>query len=433
LSSGADQKVLQLLSLMSNRTKSKKKIEILNQIETIRGYDLVFILSLITQNNYSGSLILVNEENDLSSITFIYGDIVKVDYPDHEHLLGNLIVQYEVLSKYEMQEIASRSGVVRLGDYLVEQNHITQAQLRKILFKQSTLRLGKYLSSLSLRVKFSFDGESSENVLINKMDYLDILYNWIFKSFEDEWFEDYSEYYSRSGNSFFSNMGMSEIQFFKEYPEVFDVAFRIAQLKKNSLNYHDLFVTAGTTRLRFLKILHFLILAGALSFIKNKESGSEAQLSEQKVLLRNLDRDLKVIRENLLAKKYYEAFGLLNQYSRYMHTHPVVQFYFIWIKLIGVFEHSHIIDVEKISREFYSLDQFSLSPAEFHYVSALMLAVQQKYRESDEAFAKAVSCDANYQNYPLNQDDSFMKRIIKFFNRLNIDKKDLNEKADKSG
>ena len=130
-----DKKISNLLMLIDPKIKTLQKTEILNQIETINGYDLVFILSFITRNNYSGNLIIVNEEDYLSGITFIYGDIVKVDYPDQEHLLGNLIVDNEILSKFEMQDIIQKSGGLRLGDYLVDNQFITQQQLRNLLFK----------------------------------------------------------------------------------------------------------------------------------------------------------------------------------------------------------------------------------------------------------------------------------------------------------
>lgn len=423
MTDSSEKKVLQLLSLMSSKASSKAKSELLNQIETIRGYDLVFILSLITQNNYSGNLIIVNEANDLSSITFIYGDIVKVDYPDQLHLLGNLVVENEILSKYEMQEIMSKCGVARLGDYLIEHKYLTPAQLRKILFKQTHLRLSKYLTDLNIRIKFNFDGESSDSVLINKMDYLDILHNWIFKSYKEEWLIKYQDYYVNSAHSFSSNLGASDFTTYKDFEDLHSFVLKISQAKNSKLTYHDLFGMAQTTRVHLTKSLHFLVLAGVLSLNKNKERIQIEQQKSNKTLLENLEKDLKITKQNLLQKKYYEAFGVLNQYSLYMMSNPVLHFYFIWIKLIGVYEHNHIIEAEKISNEFNSIDSFQINPGEYHYVKALLFAIQQKYKESDEMYEKAVSYDKDLSKHPINRDDTFVSRILKFFNRLNIDKK----------
>ena len=403
--------------LIDPKIKSIRKTEILNQLETIHGYDLVFILSLITRNNFSGSLIIVNEEDYLSGITFIYGDIVKVDYPDQEHLLGNLIVDNEILSKFEMQDIIQKSGGLRLGDYLVDNKYITQQQLRNLLFKQTTLRLTKYLNSLSIRIKFTFDGESSDSILINKIDYVDILYNWIFKNFNDSWLESYGAYYTKYTIS--ADIGTADFQFLKDYPEVYDVAFKISQFKKSDISYNDIFKIAHTTRQKFFKILHFLLLSGSIMIVRPRELKGAEDTGAQKVdLLGSLDIDLKKAQDNLLKKKYFAAFGVLNKYSSFMNTHPTVTFYFIWIKLIGAYYNNHVIDIKKISQDFYQIDYFKMNPGEFYYVKALMLAVQKKYRESDDSYQRAINYDRMYKNFPINEGMSFVDRIVKFFNRI---------------
>lgn len=412
-----DKKISNLLMLIDPKIKTLRKTEILNQIETISGYDLVFILSFITRNNYSGNLIIVNEEDYLSGITFIYGDIVKVDYPDQEHLLGNLIVDNEILSKFEMQEIIQKSGGLRLGDYLVDNQYITQQQLRNLLFKQTKLRLTKYLSSLSIRIKFTFDGESSDSVLINKIDYTDILYNWIFKNFNSAWLDAYGDFYTKC--SFSAEMGTQEFNTLKDFPEVYDLAFKFSQFKKSNVSYNEIFKAAHTTRNHIFRMLHFLVLSGFVNLVKPRDfQNTEAAQAERTDLLSTLDMDLKRAQESLLNKKYFAAFGLLNKYSALTSTHPTVSFYFIWIKLIGAYYNNHMIDIVKVAQDFNQIDYFKMNPGEFYYVRALLQAVQKKYRESDESFMRAVDYNKMYRHFPINEDLSFVNRIVKFFNKL---------------
>ena len=415
-----EQKIADLLSLVDSKRKSKSKVDILNNIEAINGYDLVFVLGLIMRDNFSGNLIIVNEENMLSGITFIYGDIVKVDYPDQQHLLGNLIVENEILSKFEMQEIVEKRGGVRLGDYLVDNNYITQQQLRKLLFSQTNLRLTKYLNSLNIRLKFTFDGESNDSVLISKIDYAEILYQWIFKNFKDEWLEDYLEYYQK--NQFCSEFSVEGLQYFKDYPEVYGLAQKITMLKKANIPYSEIFRVSGKTRQEFAKIMHFMLLSGPLYIYRDKHPNFKIKVDEekQKELLARLEIDLKTIQENLLSKKYFEAFGLLNKYSAFMKSHPTVNFYFIWIKLIGAYYNNHLIDIKKISQDLFDLDYFKVNPAEFYYVRALLYAVQRQYKESDDSFQRAISYNEIFKNYPIDADESssFLKRIYNFFSGI---------------
>lgn len=414
-----EKRISNLLNLVNVKRKSKLKVDILNNIETINGYDLVFILGLMMRDNFSGNLIIVNEENLLSGITFIYGDIVKVDYPDQEHLLGNIIIENEVLSRFEMQEIMQKCAGKRLGDYLIENNYITLQQLRKLLFTQTSLRLTKYITSLSVRIKFTFDGQSNDNVLISKVDFTDLLYKWIFNNFKDEWLEDFGHYYEK--NYFSCDMGMNELQTLKDYPEVYNLAYKVAQLKKASVPFSELLKVANLPRPQLLKIMHFMLLSGALYVSRTKDIDINARLSEarNKELLQNLEQDLIKIQSNLLNKKYFEALGLLNKYSPFIKSHVTVCFYFIWIKLIGAYYNNHLIDIKKITQDLFDLDYFKINPAEFYYVRALLHAVERKYKESDESFKLAVSYNPIFKRYPINAEDaSFMQRIYNFFSNL---------------
>ena len=169
-----------LLDLISPGLTSRRRIKILEDIEVINSYELVFIFCVIIRYKFSGNLIIVNKNNDLSGIAFIFGDIVRIDYPDHENLLGNIIVKDEIISNYEMQEILSKTQGQKLGQYLVENNHITERQLIRYLYKQAISRLNKYMDDIDLRINFHFDGESTENVIIQRKEYFEALHHWIF-------------------------------------------------------------------------------------------------------------------------------------------------------------------------------------------------------------------------------------------------------------
>ena len=417
----AQKKISTLLRLVDQKIASKKKIDILNQIETLNGYDLVFLLSLITRNHFSGQLIIVDEADLLSSITFIYGDIVKVDYHDNENLLGHLIVEQEIISKFEMQEIVEKSGGKRLGDYLVENGYLSQMQLRKLLFKQTTARLSKYLNSLSIRIKFSFDGQSHDSILINKIDYADILYKWIFENYQEEWLEEYAAYYQKS--KFNSELDTEKLATLKDFSFVYELASQISRLKRSGLTYNELFKVAHKTRQDFLKSIHFMVLLGVLSIARNKDHDVSGTYEEKRhELSLKINEDLAIVQQKLLNKKYFEAFGLLNKYSSFIKSNVTVSFYFIWIKLIGGYYHKHVIDIKKITQDFNDLDYFKINPAEFYYVRALMSAIQKQYKESDTDFKRAVEYNNSFENYPISAERSFMDRISDFFSQLNIKK-----------
>lgn len=406
-----------LLSLIDPRWSSKDRMKLIEQVGTISGFDMVFILAVITRNNFSGNLSIVNEENELSGVAFIYGDIVRVDYPDQENMLGNVIIDSQVLPNSEMQEIIEKSKGYRLGDYLLVKKHLTEAQLRKILLKQSRLRLTKYLSSKNLRMNFTFEGQSSDNVLISKVNYTEILYSWIFEVFHDDWMGTYAEYYAT--NDIIINLEASDFQYLKDFPKVSDVVAKLVTIKKESMTYNDVFKIANIPRHDLIRVLHFLVLAGYILIRRNKV-GFSLGASGIKFNPEQLDMDLLETKKFLLAKKYFEAFGILNKYSTLISSHEKVNFYFIWIKLIGAFYSNHLLDLKKIAQDISEIDAYQIEPAEYYYVRALLSAVNKNYAESDQFYAKAVEYNALYKNFPVNDNSSFAALIKKFFKTLGV-------------
>ena len=406
-----------LLSLIAPRLASVKRIKLMEKISTISGFDLVFIMGLIIRYKYSGNLNIVNEENELSSLTFIYGDIVKVDYPDQEHLLGNVLADSEFIAKHEVAEIVEKATGQRLGDYLIKNNHLTQPQLRDILFKQSKLRLTKYLNNKNIRIHFVFDGQSCETTLISRVNYSEILYKWIFEIFKTEWLTPYAEYYG--ANYIQPNIDQEAFRYLKDFPEAYLIAQVLSVKNRNKITYHELFFATNISKPLFIRALHYMVLSGFVVIRKNRDLLSTLAKSVNADNYK-LDEDLQLTKLLMLNKKYFEAFGVLNKYSTLSSSHEKVNFYIIWVKLIGAFYKNHLLDTLKIEKNINEIDMYQIDPAEHYYVRALLAASQKKYQESDELFNKAVNYDKMYLKFPINNQQSFVKIIKNFFNSLKI-------------
>ena len=384
----------------------------MDELETIRGYDLIFILCLLVRNKYSGILNIVSESNELSSIAFIYGDIVKLDYPDPENILGKIIVESEIISKYEMDEIFRKSGGERLGDYLINNKHLTEMQLRNILFKQSKDRLTKYINDKNIRISFTFDGQSNESTLISSVNFFEILYKWIFEVFEIKWLTNYSEYYSK--NLLQANFDNDGYVILKEFPELQQFTDSLQMTTEKKLTYREAFKNAGMKEEIFTRTIHYMVLSGFV-LIRKSRVYSEMIQASQATDETKLSADLAKAKVLMLNKKYFEAFGVLIKYSSISGSHEKVKFYSIWVKLIGAFYNKHLLDLEGIAKKLNEIDMYQIDPAEFYYVKSLLAASQKNYQESDEHFSKAVNYDKIYKKYPINENASFLGLIKKVF------------------
>lgn len=385
----------------------------MDDLDAIRGYDLVFILCLIVRNKYSGILNIVSENNELSSIVFIYGDIVKVDYPDPENNIGAIIVESEIMSKYEMDEIFKRSGGERLGDYLINNKHITEMQLRNILFKQSKHRLTKYMNEQNLRISFTFDGQSNESILISSVNFFEILYKWIFEVYEMKWLKNYTEYYSK--NMLQVNINNDGYVILKEFPELQQFSDSLQQTTEKKLSYREAHKNSMMTEDTFARTIHYMVLAGFI-VIRKSHTYTDMMQASLNTDETKLTKDLAQAKILMLNKKYFEAFGVMIKYSSISSSHEKVKFYSIWVKLIGAFYNKHLLDLDGISKKLNDIDMYQIDPAEYYYVKSLLAASQKNYQESDEHFNKAVNYDKAYQKYPINENSSFMGLIKKVFN-----------------
>ncbi len=406
-----------LLNLVNPLVGSKKRAKMLDQIETIGGYDLALVLAFISRNKYSGNLIIVNEHDELSGISFIYGDIVKIDYPDKENMLGNVIVEADAMSKFEMQEVLESSKGMRLGDYLLSKKLLTPEQLKKILYRQTKQRLTKYLSSLSVRINFTFDGESSDTILISKENYLDLLQEWLFKNFQDDWLSEYVEFYSQY--DFESHLLSEHRTLLGERAELKSLVNAVVVTSPKKFTYDQLFKASRLDKKVFHRALHFLVLNGALVVMSEALVAAVAKQAAN-AYKKQLDVDLAQAKKYILEKQYFLAIGVVNKYTKLGNSDPRVLLYVIWIKLIGAFYNSHSLDLAKMERDFTALDAFKTDPAEYYYVKSILEALQARYRESDDSYMKAVSYDPVYKGHPVDAELGFMTRIKKFFKTLKI-------------
>ncbi len=403
-----DSKNILLMDLLSPRLTSRRRIKILESIQVINSYELVFIFCVIIRYKFSGNLIVVNKNNDLSGIEFICGDIVRIDYPDHENLLGHIIVKDEIISKFEMQEIITKTNGKKLGQYLVENNHITENQLINALIKQARTRLNKYMNDIDLRVNFHFHGESSEKIVIHSKEYFEALHQWVFEIYKPEWLENYRSFYSRM--NFIISTPDSMVPELKKFFLVNNFFEILRKSAKKKVTFYDLISMINVSAEDETRLIHFMVLIGVL--VENK-----VRAAQQGNLISGKFANAKQL---ILQKQYFDALGIINSISSATAYDEKVHFYFLWIKLHGAFHKGNILDLKKVKSEISTINALSVGLAEYHYVMALLEANLKNSGESANHYDKAVGIDKTFARFPLQKIDdsesawSVLKRKIGF-------------------
>ncbi|MEK6627594.1 MAG: hypothetical protein AABY53_03120 [Bdellovibrionota bacterium] len=399
-------KIELLFNLIDVKISARARTKILDEIETINGYDLVFVIATIIRYRFSGHLIVVNEQNELSGITFIYGEIIRIDYPDQENLLGNLVVQEELISQNEMEDILKQPASKKMGQYLLENGHLSSDQLANFLFKQSQSRLAKYIQDNKVRFNFNFDGESHEVAVVSNIKFYQILHTLIFNNFNSAWLREYVNFYST--RDFSINFSEEVYKNFKDLEFISEAFTNISHVGKKKLSYFELLAVASLEESHNIKFIHFMILTGFFVLLDKPTTDTKRSKSQQ-ATPDVLSIDFTKVRGLIMTQNYFEAIGYINKSAAIVGSKDQVNFYFVWMKLHGSFHNNFLLDINKISKVFAAINPNMVGEGNYYYVKALLHASLKDIDACLAAYDKALQTESFYLKYPLIKNGRFYK------------------------
>jgi|GEM_PF-5097747 len=391
-----------LLSLIDFNKTSRQRVKLFENIEKISGYDLVFILGFVIRSKFSGNLIVINENDEFSGVTFIDGAIVKIDFPDQQNLIGNLIVQEEILSADKLQQIMKELSGQQIGRHLIEKKYITERQLELLLFKQSKLRLAKYMTDTLIAVSFNFADSANQKALVTHSGYYEILYAMLFQYYQPEWLKKYSDYYAKK--YFFIPIINEELSVLESFDLAWPACEKLQKYSNKCLAYKDLILRMSKSDSESTRLLHFLVLTGVV-LVKDEmmqiEPVTQTAPPTRVASANNQAADLKLTKKYLLEQRPLEAFAVLNKYSTLINTSDLIHFYFLWIKIHGAFYNNYALATDKITAELAQIKMAEIGQGEYYYVRALFEAKINNTDDSLLYYSKAVASDISFVNFPI--------------------------------
>ena len=167
----------------------------------------------------------------------------------------------------------------------------------------------------------------------------------------------YAEYYG--ANYIQSNIDQEAFRYLKDFPEAYLIAQVLTVKNRKKITYHELFFATNISKPLFIRALHYMVLSGFVVIRKNRDLLSTLAKSVNADNSK-LDEDLQLTKLLMLNKKYFEAFGVLNKYSTLSSSHEKVNFYIIWVKLIGAFYKNHLLDTLKIEKNINEIDMYQI-------------------------------------------------------------------------
>lgn len=278
----------------------KKKKKIIEALDEIDGFDLVFIIGLILETKLTGCLNIISEENEISGINFFEGSITHIDLPDKETYFGNLLLQEGLVKKVDLDR-AIKQKDMQMGQFLISQNILTAQQISSVVMLQMRLRLSKLISSKKFQLNFVEVSTAGSVIKISLTDYFDLCHDWITGRFEQDWFNYHFLPWEKKIIKFNDTLEFADQIFAKP---LFSNLPGLKDALKNSTSIYELKRKYADNKLMLLKAIHYLSITALLSF------------SEEQMVTTNESNKLEMLYLNLKSKKDEElvkAFSLITK------------------------------------------------------------------------------------------------------------------------
>lgn len=268
----------QLYEIYANSAaKSRAKKRLIESLDEIYGYDILFLVGLIMKSDFSGELNIINQHNVISGITFSLGKITRIDLNDKDTFMGELLIQDGYLTREQLSHFLQDKSKP-LGEILLNNKIITPEQIILTLIKQIRLRLSRFIDATKYRVNFSETDPDEKPIFITYNDFLELAHDQIAGRFSVEWLKlHYMDAYE--GDLSWINQNPTEN--ISQLPLMADLKKVLSQ-KTSEIKLSNVAdsIKSDKDREYFFKCVHFGVMSGELALIYSESGQNETTLKK---------------------------------------------------------------------------------------------------------------------------------------------------------
>lgn len=181
-----------LFLLLTKESHSiEERLEALEKTESIHGFDLPFVYSLLVGTTVSGDLNIINAEGETSSVTFSEGEITQVNIQDKTSYFGVLLVEHGFTSNEEVTIGLNETSEKPIGERLVEANALSPHAISLVRQEQSAIRLSKTIQDTSVQVSFHEHAVNSSQEAIDSSALTTLLNDWVISKLGINWLRSF--------------------------------------------------------------------------------------------------------------------------------------------------------------------------------------------------------------------------------------------------
>lgn len=253
-----------LFLLLTKESHSlKERLEALEKTESIHGFDLPFVYSLLIGTTVSGDLNIITADGEASSVTFSEGKITQVNIQDKTSYFGVLLVEHGFTSNEEVTTGLSGTSEKPIGERLVEANALSPHAISLVRREQSAIRLSKTIQDTSVQISFHEHPVNDSQEAIDSSALTTLLNDWVISKLSINWlrafYTPWLEYSVRFGAE------KSRYEIIKGQ-SLLNLVPGLLKTVDNSKTLQEILNLSSSHEHKALRALHFLFLERILVF-----------------------------------------------------------------------------------------------------------------------------------------------------------------------
>lgn len=170
---------------------TQDKLEAIAKTESIHGFDLPLIYSLLMDTKIYGDLEITYDEKKKSIVSFNGGQIDAVTHHDTESYFGLLLVERGYCTHEEVEEFLKATSKKPIGQRLVEAAILSPHAVAVVQKDQMVIRLSKTIQNMAVQIKFKEASVTTSDVVIGELEFTKLLSDWVLSKLPLTYLKDF--------------------------------------------------------------------------------------------------------------------------------------------------------------------------------------------------------------------------------------------------
>ena len=376
------------------QNSSENQLEIIRSQETIHGFEIPLLLSILNAAKANGDLTLKSLKDPIV-VKLKVGQIYQVESNDKESYFGVLLIENGFATPEEVAKGLSLSSHLPIGQRLWSTNTLSPHAIDLVHQEQLSIRLSKSIQAETYSVSFQENASEKAHLIMTNPSFHRYLNDWLSTKIKTDWLHSFMTPWMT--NYFQKGPNYSLLETLKKIALV-SLSPNLAEIIVNKMTLSEV-ITNNKNKPFLLQSLYFLLLLEIIKFSEEKITKINYQASIQRI------KDLK---ESFIGKNYYQLLGVekhfpkeriqqaFHNYAIYLHPDKLAsdapeELQKLTKEAFQILSEAHQTLTNSQTREKYNFElehgqAERIIKSENLYERGLMLLNNNKYNEACECF-----------------------------------------------